>query len=55
MSEDKDKPHEATGYLELEGLKLVRENSKKSDPADGNNSFLFTFIIFFFFLICRKH
>lgn len=40
VSEDKDNPQEDTGYLEFEGLKLVRENSKKLDPPDGNNFFV---------------
>ncbi|RXN12511.1 golgin subfamily A member 6 2 [Labeo rohita] len=34
MSEDKLKPQEDTGSLEFEGLKLVRQNNKKSDPLD---------------------
>ncbi|XP_050948454.1 protein Hook homolog 3-like isoform X2 [Labeo rohita] len=34
VSEDKLKPQEDTGSLEFEGLKLVRQNNKKSDPLD---------------------
>lgn len=40
VSEDKPKSQEDTGSPESEGLKLVRQDSKKLAPPNSKNSFV---------------